>query len=801
MGTITDAKTGEPLPFVNIILKGTTVGTLSDFEGRYSIETKNSGDSIKASLVGYQSLTKRLFRNQFQTINFELSSINIDLPEVIIRYKGNPAEIILKKIIENKEKNSLHSFKSYQNKAYTKIEIDANNISDELKNMKIMDPFRFVLSYMDTSTVNGKPYLPVFISETMSDIYFRKSPRAKKEVIEASRTSGLQHLDFSQFLGVFSQEIDIYENFIFLFQKNFISPISDFSLDYYKYYLVDSMYMGNHWCREIMFKPRHHQELAFTGKMWVTDTTYAIKKVELRVAEDANLNFINDVKLEQEYEWKNNLYWMLIKDFVIADFNILTKTTKMLGFFGQRSAQYSDFIFDIPENHKYFSHPANIIVLQEASGKNEEYWQNSRPEKLSQREMNIYKIADTVRTIPTFRLYDDFFYALFTGYIKWWKLEIGPVYQFFSFNDVEGYRFRLGGRTRNNFSKKIQLQGYIAYGTKDMTFKYGSDLIYILNKNPRRSLFASYKYDVEQLGSSFKAIKTDNILASLFHRGPNNKLTLTREYHLAYENEWFTGLSNTFSFNHREVFPLGSTEFVIFPTGPESPVTMSSIYTSELRLDLRLAFKERFVSGEFYRYSISSTYPILQISYAYGIPDFFRSDFEYHRLNVGVKQWFNFATIGWSKYIIEAGKIWGTLPYPLLKIQDGNQTFFFDEYSSNLMNYYEFVSDEYISMYFTHHFEGLLFNKLPLIRKLKWREVVYIQGVYGNLTGKNSTYSLFPDKMRGFNKEIYWETGAGIENIFKFFRIDCIWRLSHLNDYKNPDVSKFGVFVSANFSF
>jgi len=311
----------------------------------------------------------------------------------------------------------------------------------------------------------------------------------------------------------------------------------------------------------------------------------------------------------------------------------------------------------------------------------------------------------------------------------------------------------------------------------------------------------SYKYDVEQLGTSFSAIKTDNILASLFHRGPNNKLTMTREYKIAYEHEWFTGLTNTFSLNHREIFPLGSTVFIIYPYGDKVPVSMLSIYTTEARVDLRLSLKEKFVSGEFYRYTISSNYPIIQLSYCYGMPNVFKSDFEYHRIGLNIRQWFNFATIGWSKYIVETGKIWGTLPYPLLKIQDGNQTFFFDEYSSNLMNYYEFLSDEYISAYYTHHFDGLLFNKIPLLRKLKWREVAYVQGVYGTLTSKNASFSEFPDQLRGFNKEIYWETGAGIENIFKVFRIDCIWRLSHLHDKENPHVSKFGVFASANFSF
>jgi hypothetical protein len=801
MGTIVDAKTKEPLPFVNIIIKGTTVGTLTDFAGKYGIETKVSGDSIRYSMMGYKLVTKKILRYQFQTVDVELTHEGLNLPEVVIKYKGNPAEALLKKIISNKQKNSLRSFDTYQYKAYTKIEIDANNISERFKTRKFMKPFGFVFNYMDTSTVNGKAYLPVFLSETMSDVLFKKSPRSKKEIITANRTSGFESLDFSQFLGTFSQEVDIYSNFIPLFEKNFVSPIADFGLDYYKYYLVDSLFIGNNWCRAIMFKPRHRQQLVFTGKIWVADTSFAIKKLELRIADDANINFINDMMVQQEFEWKENQFWMLTKDYEVADFNILTNARKTLGFFGQRTAIYSDFSFNPPENKKFYSLPANIVVDSKASSRDEKYWEENRPEKLLKREKDVYRMTDTVESIPIFKTYNDLLYGVFTGYLSWGKLEIGTLFRTYSFNSIEGNRFRIGARTANKFSKKVQIEGFLAYGTKDMTLKYGGDIIYLYSKNPRRGFTISYKYDVEQLGTSYTSINIDNLFGSIFHRGPNNKLTLTREYQAAYEHEWVTGLSTKFTLDHREIFPLGSTAFTLFPSGKELPVTMSSIFTSEARIGLRLSFKERFISGEFTRFTISSNYPIIQLDYSYCFPGIFKSDFEFHQLNLGIQQWFNFATIGWSKYIIQAGKIWGTLPYPLLKIQDGNQTFFFDEYSSNLMNYYEFLSDEYISAYYTHHFDGLLFNKLPLLRKLKWREVAYVQGVYGNLTGKNPAYSQFPDQLRSFNKNIYWESGVGIENIFKFFRVDCIWRLSHLHDKENPHVSKFGVFASANFSF
>ncbi|MCK9422904.1 MAG: DUF5686 and carboxypeptidase regulatory-like domain-containing protein [Bacteroidales bacterium] len=801
MGHVKDATTGEAIPFVNMIVKGTTLGTLTDFNGNYSLEFKVKADSLKASLLGYYDSTKKISMYQFQTLDFSLTPRQYNLQEVVVHYKGNPADVILKKVIAHKNSNMLQSFDTYQYKAYTKIEIDANNISEKLRNRKLFKPFEFVWNYIDTSTINGKSFLPVFLSETMSDVYYRKSPRSKKEIIQANRLSGLENQSVSQFLGNQSQEVDVYKNYVSIFDKNFTSPISDFGLEVYKYYLVDSSFIGQNWCYHLMFKPKRKQELTFTGNIWITDTTFAVRKVEMRIASDANINFINDLAIAQEYEWTDNRFWLLTKDKFSVDFNIIENARKVVGFFAHRTVHYSDFQFDIPETEKFLSQPSNVIVEPESNKKDDAFWSNNRPDKLSETEAGIYKMVDSVKKIPTFRTYSDIIYGIATGYLSWGKFELGPYFKVFSYNAIEGARFRVGGRTANSFSKKIQLQGYLAYGTLDNKFKGGGDLIYMFRKNPRRDLTAAFKWDLEQLGLSPSAFSTDNILSSLFHRGPNNKLTMVREYKLAYEHEWFNGLINTLTFTHREIFPLGMTRFVVFPEGPAAPEFMNSIYTSEIRLDTRLSWHEKFVNTEFYRYTISSNYPIISVSFAYGIPNTFKSDYEYEKLQMNIQQWFNFTTIGWSKYKLEAGRIWGTSPYPLLKNHEGNQTFLYDMDASNLMNYYEFVSDTWFSIYYTHHFDGLFFNHIPLFRKLKWREVLSVRCVYGTLLEKNQNYSLFPDQMRSFEGKPYWEAGAGIENIFKVFRIDAVWRMTHLDDIQNPNVSKFGLFVSMNFTF
>ena len=438
MGRLTDASTNEPLPFANVVITGTTIGTLTDFKGKYSIEFTGKADSIRASLIGFAPESRKIMLHQFQAIDFALQPETYTLEEVTIRYTGNPAEKILAKVIANKEANSLQSFSSYQYEAYTKIELDANNISERLKQRKLFKPFEFVFSYVDTSIINGKSYLPVFITETMSDVYFRKFPRARKEIIKASRVSGLENESVAQFLGNLSEQIDIYKDHIPIFEKNFVSPIAGFGLDFYKYYLVDSTFLGNNWCYHIMFKPRRKQELTFTGSFWVADTSFAIRKIDLRIASDANINFINDLAVKQEFDWTDNRFWMITRDEMIADFNIIENTKKVVGFFGHRTSSYRNFQFDPPENKRILSLPANVFIEPEASLKEDSYWEMARHEELTESEQGIYEMVDSVKNIPIFKTYVDFIYMAVNGYLPWRKVEIGPYTKLLSFNTIEG---------------------------------------------------------------------------------------------------------------------------------------------------------------------------------------------------------------------------------------------------------------------------------------------------------------------------------------------------------------------------
>jgi len=799
MGVVKDARTGELLPFVNVYFKGTNIGATTGFDGHYSLESRKAIDTVIASYVGYFTDRKAIQRNHFQVVDFNLKPQNYTLDEVVIVPGENPAEILLRKIIQHKDQNDPDKVSNYQCDVYSKMQLDVNNLNEKFTNRKVLKPFQFIFQQMDTSTVNGKAYLPVMLSEAFSNLYYRRSPRARKEFITASQISGLKNASMAQFAGSLEQDINLYDNYIALFQKNFASPISTLGLLYYRYYLIDSAFLDGKWCYNLMFKPRRKQEYAFTGNFWVNDTSFAIKKVEMRMVNDANINFINDLVISEEFDLINGTQWMLTRAHLVVDFNIVDEAKSTLGFYGSRTAIFSKFDFKPVRDEKIYGASNNIIVMDNAIRHDKDFWVKSRPEALSHRESSIYRMADTLQKIPIFNTYRNILQAAFTGYYVKGNFEWGPYASTYSFNSLEGNRFRFGGRTSNKFSTKVMFDGYAAYGTKDQLLKYNAGMIYMLGKTPDRVFTASYNHDMEQLGIGDDAFREDFFFNSLFRRNPENKLSMVDELKWAYKHEWFTGFSNTIGMSNRKIYTLGTDTLKLYDATKDSYSSRNQITTTELTLDLHYGYREKVLAGEFERVVVGSPYPIFDLQLAYGIPNLLNSDFKYFRAKARVSQWFNWMSVGWSKYDIEVGKIWGTVPFPLMKIHTGNETFWYDETAFNLMNYYEFVNDEYVDFMLSHHFEGFFLNHIPAIRKLKWREVVQLRGAFGHTSIQNVQFNYLPPSSGIYYlSKPYFEAGVGIENIFRFIRVDGFRRLSY-NDH--PGTSKYGIMVSLNFIF
>lgn len=795
-GKITDAKTGEPIPYVNIYYKHTTTGAISDLNGIYSLATTKPGDSIYASSIGYITRIMAVKKGVSQVINFEMTESNTTLAEVQIRPEERWVILLMRRVLREKEHNNPDQIQYYQCEVYNKIQIDVNNLDSNVVKRKILKPIDFVFKDLDTNELNHKLYLPALITETLSDFYFRKSPHATREFIKASQISGIDNQSLTQYLGGLFLNLNIYDNYLDIFEKNFVSPVANFALSTYDYFLEDTVLIDGRSCYQVRFEPKRKQELTFYGTLWIQDTSFAVKQVDMRVANDANFNWVKDFYISQTYDKVQDKYWTITRDYRLVDMNPFQgNTLKAFGLFGHRTTTYHDYVFDQPKPDEFYTTPTDVIVEKDAYQRDKAWWDQNRPDSLKVKEKKIYEMVDSVKKVPAYKYYERSVVLIGTGYWVTGNFEIGPIYKFLSFNAIEGARFRFGGRTSNKFSKKVMPEGHLAYGTKDQKFKYGLGMLYMVGKNPRRSIGLYYKYDMEQLGQDPNAFSEDNFFASFFRRSPANKLTMVREYKTFYEHEWFTGFSNTIRFIRREVFPLGDEKFIINANG--TTFIDNSLVSNEIQLYTRFAYREKYMYGEFERTTLGSKYPVLELLYGYAIPSFPGSDAEYTRLQFKIRHWFNIANIGWSKYILEVGKIWGTVPYPFLKIHEGNETFFYYPEAGNMVNYYEFISDRYASLSYTHHFDGLFLNHIPLMRKLKWREVVSGRAMWGTLTEANKNYSVFPVNSGALNRP-YYEAGVAIENIFRVFRIDAIWRLSHLN---SPNVDRFRIFVSAQFSF
>ncbi|MCB0481262.1 MAG: carboxypeptidase-like regulatory domain-containing protein [Flavobacteriales bacterium] len=798
-GKVIDATTNEPLPFVNVAFQNSKIGTTTNMSGYYKIETYYPTDSLTASFVGYKPLSFRVRKDREQTINFNLEEGSVQLQEIVVKYDKkyrDPAVELMKKVVDHKDANNREKLDAYQYEVYNKLEFDLNNIDEEFKQRKVWKPFNFIFDNIDST--GEKTFLPVFMTESMSDYYYTRVPRRHKEVIKGTKVSGIDNESIQQFMGDMYQNINIYDNYVKVFNKSFISPVANHGGLSYHYYLLDSMNLDGVKCYKVKFVPRRDHELNFTGNLWIADTTYAVKQIEATISKNANINFVKDLSLYQEYRQVEKEVWMITKDYLVVDFNISNKT---MGIYGKKTTTYKDFVINQPQSSEFFSEGTNLIVNDDADQHSNEYWNEARHEPLKENEVKIYKMIDTLNTIPAFKTYIDVIKIITTGYKEFTRIELGPYFKSYSFNPIEGHRLRMGVRTLKGFNEDIRFRGYGAYGSLDGKFKYGVGTDFYLSKKPWSQIQIDYRKDIQQLGTSQNMDQQDNILASVFRSRPANQLNGIEEYKVALDHWWFDGFQNKIELNHRNLWSV--SDLLKFQTVNDANDTNNINYLrfSEIKLGVRLSIQERFVLGAFDRYSLGSKLPAFGVTATFGLKGVLQSQYEYQKIFVYMTDKIFLEPMGYATIVIGAGKIWGAVPFPILELHNGNETYFYDPLAFNLMNYYEFASDQYIEAGITHHFNGMFLNKIPLMRRLKWRELMTLKGVAGTLSPQNANDVLFPGSLSALPKP-YFEMGVGIENIFKFIRVDGMWRLTNLN--KNNTTNKirnFGATISLQFAF
>jgi hypothetical protein len=786
-GKVFDSESKEPLPFVPVLIKGTTVGGTTDFDGNYSITTSKLGDSIVATYVSYKKLTRAIKRGENQVVNMPMVLEGVNLLEVVVKAGENPAHRIIRNVIANKEFNNKRKLDAYQYETYNKVEFDLNRIPKEMREKKLFKPIKFVFDNVDSTNSGEKPSLPIFITEALSEVYYRSNPTLKKEVIKANKITGIENTSVTSVMGDMYQNINVYDNHILVFNKDFVSPISDNGFFYYKYYLEDSLFIGSTRCYQIRFKSKRPQELCFSGNMWISDTTWAVKRLEMSIPKDANINFINAANIVQEFTQVDST-WMLSKDRLVIDFAM---NKNQVGIYGRKTTSYKDFKINQPKETKFYEFGDKIVVEDSALLYSNDFWDKNRHDSLSIREKKIYHMIDTIKTLPVYRTWVDVLTIFVSGYKVVNNFEIGPYFNLVSYNRVEGLRTRFGGRTSSKFSRWYELQGYVAYGFKDEKFKYSLGFKSFISKKPHRQLIGmTYKSDYEILGQSQNGFSQDNIFASLFRTSPLTNLTRVDQTYAWYEREWVDGLTSKVTLIGRTITPLIANAYTYYKNDG-SIATKENIRNTEVRLNMRFAYKEKFISGDFSRISLGTKWPVMQVTYAKSLQNAFRGEYDYQKVVLNVSDRIRLISLlGYTDYTAEVGKIFGAVPYPLMELHGGNETYVYDYMSFNMMKYYEFASDQYASVGLFHHFEGLLFNKVPLLKKLKWREVVTCKALWGSVNEKNRKTLIFPTTLNALGNEPYVEVTAGIENIFKVFRIDALWRSTYL---RPKAIDNFGV--------
>lgn len=802
-GKVTDASTGEPLPFVTVTVAGTSLGATTDLEGNYAFETREEISEITVLYISYETQTVPVNRGAFNTIDIKMVSMVNELEAVVVRPGVDPAYGILKNVSRHKKYNNPDELSSYSYTTYTKMELDLANMKPEFKNKRLQRNFGFVFEYMDTSVVTGNSYLPVMISESSSDYYYRKSPKLSREIVKASRISGVEeNYTFAQFTGHLHVNVNLYNNYINIFEVNFASPLSDHGSMFYKYYLVDSVQMNGRKIYKIRFHPKNKNNPVFDGEVNIDSLTWALESASMRMIKGLNVNWIKDLALETRSQLVNDSTWFVKQDKIMADFSIQMKdSSKWVSVMGQRQIDYSDVSIneEIPPDIAKLNN--DVVMSDDVLVNDDEYWHALRPYELSEREKNIYKMVDSIKHVPLFTtVYDAIDMVLF-GYMKAGKVEFGPYYKLYSYNKFEGHRFNLGVRTNSSFSRKIRLGGYMAYGTKDEELKGGGSVEYMFKKQPTTSkLTVAARRDVLQLGASENAFSTGNIMGTVFSRGNNDKMTLINQYGVRWEKEWLEGFSNTFGFTYREMFANPKIDF----TRPDGTGT-DKISSAEFALGTRISKNEIVVRKNFDKMYMVSDYPIIGLDIAGAFKNFLNNDYRYFKTELSLRYDFNINPLGKTELTLLGGKVFGKVPYPLLKLHEGNATYFYDPMAYSCMDFYEFASDLWGGAMWEHHFKGLFLGKIPLMKRLKWREVVTVKALWGRLSDKNNgalentnAVFLFPEGMSSVSKP-YVEAGFGIENILRLFRVDAMWRLTHREGRKTWD--NFAINMSFHLTF
>lgn len=803
-GVVRDAVTGEPIPFAGVVFPGTATGISTDTEGLYTLETRDTVSWIEVVVLGYESQTQPLQRGTFNQIDFTLQPAQFSIETVVVTPGANPALPILAGVLRRKFRNDPDRMDRFRCRTYTKMELDLANMKPRFRNKRLQRNFGFIFDNIDTSVVTGRTYLPILISETSADYYHSRTPAVSREVIRANRISGVDDTyALAQFTGNLHARVNFYDNYLELFNVQFAGPLSSSGQTFYKYFLVDSTSDDGRKTYKIRFHPKGVSTPVLDGEINIDSATCALRSAYVKMARGVNVNWIKHLVIENENTLVNDSTWFRKRDKIAAEFSIsYADSSKLVSFLGSREVVYTEVRLGEPVPAEIVHMDNNVVLEKEITRNDEAYWNKVRPYELSGKEKNIYSMVDSIRHVPLYRNIYTVINTILGGYYNTKFIGFGPYYKAVSFGRDEGVRLQLGARTTTEFSRRVRLSGYAAYGFGDKRVKGGGGVELMFGRQLTRKLDFGYQHDLLQLGSGDNALAENNILSSIFARGNRERRSMIDRGRIRYEHEWRYGLVNTVAVESMHIRPDRRVPMVR-PDG----TAVQAVDAHTLRFGLRWSKNENILRSAFDKRHMGSPYPILTFDVSGAVRGITRNDYQYLRLDAGLQYHLEIPPVGDSRFYLSGGKILGKVPYLLTKLHEGNGTYFYDPYAFSCMNFYEFASDAWVSLFYEHHFNGFLLGKIPLIRKLHWRTVYVLKGVYGTLSDRNNgslpgtrAFLLFPAGMSSVRRP-YIETGFGIENIFRLIRVDFIWRLTHREQKAGPKIQDFAVNFSLRLNF
>ncbi len=796
-GFVKDAHSEEPIPFASVIFKNTSIGVLSDSAGFFGFQTNSwPSDTLIITRVGFQPffLTLENGKNSFEvTIPMERGTLN---EEVVVKIKIDKGLWLWKKIVQHKPENNRYKFDNFSYELYNKLEVDLKNFKS-LERVASIKPFKPIndLINQNIDTSEGLRLLPAYLTETISDYYYQKKPLKRREEIKAVNTNGVKNESIVKFLGGMDQVVNIYNNFIPVFTKEFISPISDNGDFYYKYYVTDTVKIGDQKFYRLLFTPRRKGMNTFEGDCWVHVGSFAIQKANLSLDKTADINFMEKFSFVQEFKRLPDSNWFVSREKLIVD--VAPIGNKTPGVIGRKSSTYKNIIVnDSSVTNRLLRNKVQeeVVTLAGAMDKERTYWDTARHEGLSKTEKGIIKMIDTLINTPSYQKITRQVVFLTTGYVDVGNVQLGSAFNWFSGNAWEGFRTRFDVASNTGFNRKLRYHAYLAYGFSDKKFKGQGELFYLPKKDPRQYWHLGYRNDLDFGQNYYGEISQDNIFTFAI-RKPNipKKYINLEKIDFEFFNELRTGFSTLFSINNEQYRPLSN----LIPAD-SFELGLNKLVSTELSLKLRFAYQEKFIESQFYRTSLGSPFPIVEATVSKAVTGFLGSRFNYTKFLSSISDHIKTPPFGSLSFQLYAGGTYGKAPYTFLDIAPGNELYYYNKYAFNMMNRYEFVHDRFAGINFEHNIGNGIFRLVP---KLKMRQFYTVKALWGSLTDANKKLNFKEGhNFQSLDGRTYLEVGTGVDNILRFLRVDFIWRLLPKSELKST-TKNFGIFGSVRFNF